>query len=98
MLPDLRNSRNFSSTDDSRYTVSHNFDWLPLGDDVTVIHMYFITTGLQADAGKFFLFMLAIFAQNLAISGILYAVAALIGVFAAAQTLANLIIVFAMVC
>ena len=60
--------------------------------------MQFIVTGFQPNAGKFFLFMLAIFAQNLAISGIVYSVASLIGVLAAAQTVANLVIVFAMVC
>ena len=60
--------------------------------------MQFIATGFQANAGKFFLFMLGIFAQNLAISGIVYSVASFIGVFSAAQTVANLIVVFVMVC
>lgn len=55
-------------------------------------------TGFRANAGNFFLFMLAVFAQNAAFAGIVYLIAAAIGVFASAQTLMNVIFVFAMVC
>ena len=56
-----------------------------------------VATGFQADAGKFFLFLLAVVFQNLAVSGIVYSMAAGIGVFAAAQTLLNMFVIFAMV-
>ena len=69
--------------------------WLPACIEQTSC---FVTIGFQADAGKFFLFMLAVFAQNLAISGIVYSIAAQTGVFSAAQTIVNVVIVFAMVC
>ena len=60
--------------------------------------MQFITSGLQADAGKFFLFMLGLFAQSLALSGIVYSVAAGVGVLSAGQIVLNMIILFFMVC
>ncbi|XP_065904845.1 broad substrate specificity ATP-binding cassette transporter ABCG2-like isoform X4 [Dysidea avara] len=53
--------------------------------------------GLQADAGKFFLFMLAIFAQNMAAAGLVFFLGAALGVFSVAQTMFSLSLVFAMV-
>ena len=59
---------------------------------------YLIATGLQADAGKFFLFMLGLFAQSLVIGGIVHAIAAYSGVLSAAQTILNMVIIFSFVC
>jgi len=56
-----------------------------------------VATGLQADAGKFFLFMLAIFAQNMAASGIIYWLGASVGVFSVAQTGVSMFLAFSMV-
>ena len=56
-----------------------------------------VTAGLQADAGKFFLFMLGLFAQSLAMSGIVYSVAAGVGALSAGQIVLNMVILFSMV-
>ncbi|XP_065903807.1 broad substrate specificity ATP-binding cassette transporter ABCG2-like [Dysidea avara] len=53
--------------------------------------------GFQDNAGKFFLFMLGIFAQNMAASGLVFSIGAIVGVYAAAQTIVSVVLVFAMI-
>jgi len=59
--------------------------------------MVLCVLGLQANAGAFFLFMLGIFAQNMAAAGLVFFLGAAIGVFAVAQTVFSVLLVFAMV-
>ena len=42
--------------------------------------------------------MLGIFAQNLALSGIVYFIGASVGVFSVAQTIMSVVMIFSMVC
>ncbi|XP_065904854.1 broad substrate specificity ATP-binding cassette transporter ABCG2-like [Dysidea avara] len=53
--------------------------------------------GLQADAGKFFLFMLGIFGKNMAAAGLVLFIGAAVGIFTVAQTIYTVLLVFAMI-
>ena len=59
--------------------------------------MVLCVSGLQANAGAFFLFMLGLFAQNMAAAGLVCFLGAAIGVFSVAQTLFSVLVVSAMV-
>jgi len=61
------------------------------------ICMVLFVSGLQPNAGNFFLFMFALFGQNMAASGLVYFLGAAIGVFAVAQTSFSVTVVFSMV-
>ena len=61
------------------------------------MYMVLLVSGFQDNAGKFFLFMLGIFAQNMAASGLVFSIGAIVGVYAAAQTIVSVVLVFAMV-
>ena len=52
--------------------------------------MDLVATGFHKSAGRFFLFMLAMCAQNLAMSGIVYSISAGVGVLSAGQTIINM--------
>ena len=60
--------------------------------------MHLVAAGFQKNVGNFFLFMLGLFAQNLTMSGVVYSIAAAVGVLSAGQTLMNVIVVFYLVC
>ncbi|XP_065904848.1 broad substrate specificity ATP-binding cassette transporter ABCG2-like isoform X2 [Dysidea avara] len=53
--------------------------------------------GLQAEVEKFFLFMLGIFAQNMAAAGLVYSISAAVGTFPVAQIIYIVLLVFAMI-
>ena len=60
--------------------------------------MHLVATGFQKSVGKFFLFMLGLLAQNITMSGVVYSIAAGVGVLSAGQILMNVIVVFCLVC
>ncbi|XP_065904844.1 broad substrate specificity ATP-binding cassette transporter ABCG2-like isoform X3 [Dysidea avara] len=53
--------------------------------------------GLQAEVGKFLLFMLGIFAQNMTAAGLVYSISAAVGTFSVAQIIYIVLLVFAMI-
>ena len=61
------------------------------------MYMVLLVSGLQADAGKFFLFMLGIFGKNMAAAGLVLFIGAAVGIFTVAQTIYTVLLVFAMV-
>jgi len=62
-----------------------------------LLYMVLFVSGFQADAGKFVLFTVGIFCQNVAATGLVYFVGAAVGRFSNAQLIYIVLLVFAMV-
>ena len=62
-----------------------------------LVYMVLLVSGFQADVGKFILFTVGIFCQNVTATGLVYFIGAAVGRYSNAQIIYIVLLVFAMV-